>query len=80
VATDTFQPDQGSGPAAGPIVTSLGLITDETTGFVTGISGIGTDGVSVVTGSGGLSATTAGNELVIRWPSSILREPSTPCR
>ena len=66
IAVNSFAPDQGSGAAAGPILTNLGLYIDEYTGLVTGLTGIGGAGVEVTTGSSGLTATTAGNELVIQ--------------
>ncbi|MEA3297129.1 MAG: flagellar hook-basal body complex protein, partial [candidate division Zixibacteria bacterium] len=66
VISDSFTPDQGNGIAAGPVVTPLGLVIDEYTGLVTGVSGIGGAGVDVTTGTGGLAATTPGNELVIQ--------------
>lgn len=65
-ATDSFLPDKGSGIAAGPVVTSLGLVIDDTTGLVVGLSGIGGGGVEIRTGTGGLTATTPGSELIIQ--------------
>ncbi len=65
-ATDSFLPDKGSGIASGPISTALDLVIDDTTGLATGLSGIGSGGVEIKTGTGGLNATTAGNELVIQ--------------
>jgi len=64
VATDTFMPDQGTGIAAGPVVTTLDLVYNNTTGLVTGLDGLGDGGVTIYA-AGGLNATTAGNELVI---------------
>jgi flagellar hook protein FlgE len=65
VATDTFTPSVGSGAAAGPFVNILDLVIDEQSGLVVGLSGLGGGGVEIGAGPGGLSATTAGNELVI---------------
>jgi len=61
VATDVFTPSQG----AGPVTTTLGLVTDSISGLVTGLSGLGGGDVTVSTGVSGLNATTAGNELKI---------------
>ncbi len=63
-AIDTFTPDQGSGAAAGPFTNQLGLVIDEQTGLVTGLSGLGEGGVEITAGIAGISAT-AGNDLVI---------------
>ncbi|MDH4155888.1 MAG: flagellar hook-basal body complex protein [candidate division Zixibacteria bacterium] len=65
VATDTFVPSRGSGPAAGPVTTTLDLVIDDNTGLATGLSGLGEGGVEISAGSAGLAATTVGNELVI---------------
>ncbi len=65
VATDTFTPTVGTGSAAGPIVTQLGLVVNDQTGLVEGLSGLGGGGVEVTTLTGGLAATTPGNELVV---------------
>ncbi len=64
-AIDTFTPLQGTGPAAGPIVTSMGLVFDPVSGLATGLTGIGEGGIEVTTGTGGLAPTGAGSELVI---------------
>lgn len=61
VATDIFTPSQG----AGPVTTTLGLVTDSISGLVTGLSGLGGGDVTVSTGISGLNATTVGNELKI---------------
>ncbi len=63
-AIDTFTPDEGSGAAAGPFTNQLGLVIDEQTGLVTGLSGLGDGGVEITAGNAGISAT-AGNDLVI---------------
>jgi flagellar hook protein FlgE len=65
-ASDTFTPDRGSGPAIGPVVQSLPLIFDDTSGLAVGISGIDSGGIEVTTGTGGLAATAVGSELVIQ--------------
>ncbi|HOP05805.1 MAG TPA: flagellar hook-basal body complex protein [candidate division Zixibacteria bacterium] len=65
VAIDSFQPDQGTGVAAGPVETDLSLVYDETTGMVIGLDDIGGDGISLRTGTDGIEATSAGQELVI---------------
>ena len=58
VATDNFVPSHGSGAAAGPFSTNLGLQIDPTTGLVIGLSGIGGGGVELLTdASTGLQAT-----------------------
>lgn len=62
-ATDSFLPDRGYGSAAGPITTNLGLAFDNTTGLVTGLTGLGGGGVEIKS-SAGISATGA-NPLVI---------------
>ncbi|MBD3257678.1 flagellar hook-basal body complex protein [candidate division GN15 bacterium] len=64
VATDTFTPDRGFGPAAGPVVSQLDLVIDERTGLVTGLDGLGGGGVEIQAGNGGLMAT-GGNNLII---------------
>ncbi len=64
VATDTFTPMQGSGGAAGPITSQLGLVVDQQTGLVTGLSGMGEGGVEITAGTSGIAAT-GGNDLVI---------------
>ena len=71
VATDTFTPTKGTGQAAGPISTTLGLDIDQNSGLVTGLTGIGSGGISIRTGTGGLQATTAGNELIIDTESTL---------
>jgi flagellar hook protein FlgE len=65
VATDTFTPTVGTGSAAGPIVSQLGLVVNDQTGLVEGLTGLGGGGVEVTTLTGGLAATTPGNELVV---------------
>ncbi|HUV31658.1 MAG TPA: flagellar hook-basal body complex protein [Acidobacteriota bacterium] len=74
-AADVFTPDRGFGAAAGPAVTSLGLVFDETSGLVVGLSGLGGGGVEMKTNSAGLMAT-GGNDLIITtdptlWSTSI---------
>jgi len=64
VATDTFMPDLGTGAASGPIISALGLVVDEQTGLVTGLSGLGDGGTEITAGQGGIAATN-GNDLVI---------------
>lgn len=64
IASDTFTPDRGYGPAAGPLTTTLDLVYDDVTGKVIGLSGLGTSGVEIEAGSGGLLATGA-NPLTI---------------
>ncbi|MDD5425272.1 MAG: flagellar hook-basal body complex protein [candidate division Zixibacteria bacterium] len=63
-ATDVFTPTRGTGIAAGPVTTSLNLVFDETTGLVTGLSGLGGGGVELKAGAGGLAAT-AGSDLIV---------------
>ena len=65
VATDTFVPSRGSGPATGPVTSTLDLVIDDNTGLATGLSDLGDGGVEISAGSAGLAATTVGNELVI---------------
>lgn len=57
VATDSFVPTKGTGAASGPKVTQLQLVHNESTGLVTGLRGIGSGGISLTTGAGGLSYT-----------------------
>ncbi len=57
VATDSFQPNRGSGPAAGPQISTLGLIIDNNSGLVTGLGGIGDSGIQILTATGGLATT-----------------------
>ncbi len=64
VATDTFNPDQGTGAAAGPVVTTLELVFDQNTGMVIGLDGLGGGGIAIEA-AGGLNFTTPGNELII---------------
>jgi len=71
VATNTFTPNRGSGMAAGPIVTTLDLVINDETGMVTGLSGLGGGGIEITASTGGLTATTAGNELVIETLDTI---------
>ncbi len=66
VAIDTFTPDKGTGAAAGPMTTTLGLVFNENTGIVTGLSGVGGGGVEITADSTGITETaTSGNHLVI---------------
>jgi flagellar hook-associated protein FlgK len=60
VATDSFQPNRGSGPAAGPAISTLGLIIDNNSGLVTGLSDIGGSGIQILTATGGLATTIDG--------------------
>ena len=62
-ATDTFTPDRGYGAAAGPTTSQLGLVFDDNTGLVTGLSGLGGGGVEIKS-SAGITPTGA-NPLVI---------------
>ena len=64
-AVDNFDPDQGTGAASGPVITPLGLVFDATSGLAVGLSGIGGGGIEITTGTGGLSPTAAGSELII---------------
>ena len=70
VATDTFTPDRGYGPAAGPVTSTLDLVIDERTGLVTGLDGLGGGGVEITAGNGGLTAT-GGNNLVISAEATL---------
>jgi len=70
VATDTFTPDRGDGAAAGPVVSQLGLVIDDRTGLVTGLSDLGGGGVEIRTGTSGLAAT-GGNDLIIDTEPTI---------
>ena len=63
VAIDTFVPTKGTLPVGPP--PSLELVYDEHTGLVTGLKGIGGGGIEATTFSGGLTATTPGNELIV---------------
>ncbi|UCD62806.1 MAG: flagellar hook-basal body complex protein [Candidatus Zixiibacteriota bacterium] len=65
VATDTFVPSQGSGASTGPFVSTLDLVIDDQTGLVEGLDNLGGGGVEITTFSGGLMATTPGQELII---------------
>jgi flagellar hook protein FlgE len=69
VATDTFTPDRGYGAATGPLVTTLNLVIDQTSGKVTGLSGLGEGGVNIEA-AGGLTATGA-NDLVISTDPTV---------
>jgi flagellar hook protein FlgE len=71
VATDSFLPDRGNGISAGPVVTGLGLVIDDTTGMVVGLSGIGSGGIEIITATGGLTATAPGSELIIQTAPTI---------
>ena len=71
VATDTFTPDRGTGAAVGPVVSTLDLVIDDTSGLVTGLSGLGgDDSVEIKAGSSGITAT-AGNDLVVETEPTI---------
>ena len=61
VATDTFTTSRGFGAAAGPVTSVLGLVFDDRSGLVNGLSGLGGGGVDIKTDSGGLTATGANN-------------------
>ncbi|MFH1374812.1 MAG: flagellar hook-basal body complex protein [bacterium] len=66
VAIDSFMPTQGTGPAAGPVSSTLDLVFDKETGLVTGIDGLGGGGITISCGTGGqLAATSPGSELII---------------
>lgn len=69
-ATDLFTPDRGIGAAAGPVSTNLGLVIDERTGLVTGLSGLGGGGVEVKSNSSGINAT-GGFDLVIETEPTL---------
>ena len=72
VAVDTFMPTKGAGSAAGPVITNLGLVFNENTGIVTGLSGLGDGGVEITSGSAGITeTTTSGNHLIIDTESTI---------
>ncbi len=72
VAVDTFMPTKGAGSAAGPVITNLGLVFNENTGIVTGLSGLGGGGVEITSGSAGITeTTTSGNHLIIDTESTI---------
>ncbi len=62
-AVDSFMPDRGYGAAAGPISNNLGLVFDNSTGLVTGLTGLGGGGVEIKS-SAGISATN-GSPLVV---------------
>ncbi len=64
IAADVFTPSRGFGAAAGPTNASLGLVFDDRTGLVVGLSDMGGGGVEIKTDSAGLSAT-GGNDLII---------------
>ncbi len=70
VATDTFSPDRGYGAATGPITSTLDLVYDQVTGKVVGLSDLGTGGVKIEAGTGGLTATGA-NPLVIETDPTL---------
>ncbi len=63
VAVDTFVPTKGSVPAGPP--PTMDLVTDEVTGLVIGLTGVGGGGIEVTTFAGGLTGTTPGNELIV---------------
>ncbi len=56
IAIDTFTPSQGTGPAAGPVVSTLTNVIDENTGIVTGFEGLGGGGVQISAGTSGVVA------------------------
>ncbi len=65
IATDSFVPDLGYGAAAGPFVTNLGLVLNDSTGLVVGLSGLGNGGVRIdANPNTGLTAT-AGSPLIV---------------
>lgn len=71
VATDTFTPNKGTGAAAGPVVTTLDLVISDETGLVTGLSGLGGDGVEITAGATGLTATGLGTELIVETADTV---------
>jgi len=71
VATDVFTPNRGTDGAGAPVTSNLGLIFDDITGLVTGLSGLGSGGVDIRAGAGGLMATTPGNELTIETADTL---------
>ena len=60
VGSDSFQPTRGSGPAAGPEVSTLSLLIDNNSGLVIGLGGIGGSGIEILTATGGLATTIDG--------------------
>lgn len=64
VAADVFTPTRGFGAASGPVTSSLGLVFDDRTGLVVGLSDLGGGGVEIKTDSSGLTAT-GGQDLII---------------
>ena len=56
VATDSFTPTHGSGAAAGPFLTDLGLEFDDN-GLVVGLTGVGGGGITIENSNGGIQAT-----------------------
>lgn len=70
VATDTFTPDRGTGAAAGPVISTLGLVYDDVSGKVTGLSGLGSGGVDIESGAGGIQAT-GGSPLLIKTDPTL---------
>lgn len=63
IASDTFTPERGYGPAAGPLTSTLDLVFDNVTGRVVGLNGLGGGGVEIEA-TNGLTATGA-NPLVV---------------
>lgn len=63
VATDVFTPDPKFSPAPVTITTTLGLVTDSTSGLVTGLSDLGGGGITIKNANG--LAATAGSPLEI---------------
>jgi flagellar hook protein FlgE len=69
--TDVFSPNRGTGIAANDVTTTLDLVIDDQTGLVTGFTGLGGGDVDITTGTGGLTATTPGNELVVETDDTL---------
>ena len=66
VVTDSFIPDYGTGSAAGPFITNLNLVFNETTGLAESFSGLGGGGITANTSNDQIAAGT----LVVETPSS----------
>ncbi len=62
VSNYSFVPTYGPSPSSTP---NFGFVVDDTTGLVTGITGLGGGGIEISTPQAGLQAAGAGNELVI---------------
>ncbi len=69
--TDTFTPSRGSGIAAGPQITLLDMVIDDATGLCTGISGIGGGGITLITGTGGLTAASGVDVMTIDTADTV---------